>query len=173
MAQRKCVERLKTGHFGPVMNGSKEYLRIAFVDGTVPPPTRPTSPFLTVRSSLFKKWIDRDGCGSKPVRVVLGVLAPSQTRRRRVSHPNEKGRNESKRFRKDERFDAPKRTGCTTPSRLPRRELEAPSNRCTAHECLCRDKQMDEGKWKRDLEGRCRVGVLGYEGTVLVTKAGG
>ena len=138
-----------------------------------PPPTRPTPPFESSDRPLSKKRIDRDGCGSEPVRVVLGVLAPSQTRRRRVSHPNEKGRNESKRFRKDERFDAPKRTGCTTPSRLPRRELEAPSNRCTAHECLRKKKQMDAEKRKRDLEeGRCRVGVLGYEGTVLITKAG-
>lgn len=156
------------------MKGTKESLRIAFVDGSVPPSNTADPPFRIERSSPFKKRINRDGCGSEPVRVVLGVLAPSQTRRRRVSHPNKKGRNESKRFRKDERFDAPKRTGCTTPSRLPRRELEAPSNRCTAHECLRKKKQMDAEKRKRDLEeGRCRVGVLGYEGTVLVTKAGG
>ena len=85
MTQRKCKERLKLYRFCPVMNGTEENLRIAFVDGSVPPPTQPTSPFLIVRSSPFKKRINRDGCGSEPVRVVLGVLAPSQTRRRRVS----------------------------------------------------------------------------------------
>lgn len=153
------MERLKRCLYGSVMKATKEYLRIVFVDGSVPPSDSTDIPFLIEQEFPFKRMIYPGRCGSEPVRVLLGVLAPSQPRKRRVSNPNETGRNESQPFLKDERFDAPKRTGCTTPSRLPRPNLEARSKRFTMHECLWKNKQMDAEKIGRELgEGRCRSG---------------